>query len=311
MQLGRIFLALILCLPISLVRAEEEQKGPPAQTLFTNVLVWNGTSNGLSKPTAVLVENNLIKKVGAGKGDAHAEAVVIDGKGSVLMPGLIDTHTHIAVPEQLGTLTNDVDFMYWGVSAAQVTEDWLMRGYTTVRDAGGPAVGLQKAVADGKVAGPRIYPSGAVISQTSGHGDHRAYNTPHPNFPGNTPHAMQTPSGFELLCDGVSEVLRCSREVLRSGATQLKVMSGGGASSSFGPLYTVQYLPEELEAEISGFVDYYNNQRYHESLQNLTHTDVYFGRDKQIKDERERIKKKTLQIRRRENLKWYKNEMAL
>ena len=139
------------------------------------------------------------------------------------------------------------------------TEDlvkWLNgNGYQrtpTVRDAGGPAVSLQKAVADGKVAGPRIYPSGAVISQTSGHGDHRAYNTPHPNFPGNTPHAMQTPTGFELLCDGVSEVLRCSREVLRSGATQLKVMSGGGASSSFGPLYTVQYLPEELEAAVRG-----------------------------------------------------------
>ena len=71
------------------------------------------------------------------------------------------------------------------------------------------------------------------------------------------------------------------------------------------------YLPDELEAEISGFVDYYNNQRYHESLENLTPADVYFGRDKQIKDERERIKKKTLQIRKRENLKWQKNEMAL
>ena len=248
--------SLILVVVMSFPLLASEEEGLPTQVLITNVNVWDGTSDGLTKPINVLVESNLVKKIRADRSDAHGEATVIDGQGMVLMPGLIDTHTHIAVPEQLGTLTNDVDAIYWGVSAAQVTEDWLMRGYTTVRDAGGPAVALQKAVADGKVDGPRIYPSGAVISQTSGHGDHRAYNTPHPNFPGNTPHAMQTPTGFELLCDGVSEVLRCSREVLRSGATQLKVMSGGGASSSFGPLYTVQYLPEELEAAVRAARDY-------------------------------------------------------
>ena len=71
------------------------------------------------------------------------------------------------------------------------------------------------------------------------------------------------------------------------------------------------YLPDELEAEISGFVDYYNYQRYHESLENLTPADVYFGRDEQIKDKRKRIKKKTFHIRKLENLKWQKNELAL
>jgi len=236
--------------------AEDKKEVLPTQTLFTNVHVWDGTSDGLTKRINVLIENNLIKKVRAKREDAHDKAVVIDGNGKVLMPGLIDTHTHIAVPEQLGTLTNDVDSIYWGISAAQVTEDWLMRGYTTVRDAGGPATSIKKAVEDGKVAGPRIYPSGPVISQTSGHGDHRANNTPHPNFPGNKPHAMQTVAGFELLCDGVPEVLRCAREVLRSGATQLKVMVGGGASSSFGPLYTLQYLPEEIEAAVRAARDY-------------------------------------------------------
>ncbi|MFD2165079.1 amidohydrolase family protein [Thalassotalea euphylliae] len=245
--------AALLCIPFT---SFAEEPPTPSQTLFTNVHVWDGKSNGITKPINVLIENNLIKKLRANKSDINAKANIIDGQGKVLMPGLIDTHTHIAVPEQLGTLTNDVDFMYWGISAAQVTEDWLMRGYTTVRDAGGPAVGIKRAVEDGKVAGPRIYPSGPVISQTSGHGDHRAYTTPHPNMPGNKPHAMQTPQGFELLCDGIPEVLRCTREVLRSGATQLKLMAGGGASSSFGPLYTTQYLPEEIEAAVRAARDY-------------------------------------------------------
>jgi len=236
--------------------AEAGKETLPTQTLITNVHVWDGTSDGITKTISVLVENNLIKKIRAEKSDAHAEATIIDADGKVLMPGLIDAHTHIAVPEQLERLMDEVDWMYWGISAAQVTEDWLMRGYTTVRDAGGPASSIHKAVEDGRVIGPRIYSSGQVISQTSGHGDHRHFNTPHPNFPGNHPAKMQSMDGLELICDGVDEVLRCTREVLRQGATQIKIMTGGGTSSNFGPLYTKQYLPEEIEAAVRAAADY-------------------------------------------------------
>ncbi|WP_185962679.1 metal-dependent hydrolase family protein [Thalassomonas sp. M1454] len=251
----KLLLSLVFAANFSAIAADNKEE-LPKQTLFTNVHVWDGTSEGITKKINVLVEGNLIKKVRADKSDARKDATIINGDGKVLMPGLIDTHTHIAVPEQLDVLTNKVDTIYWGISAAQVTQDWLMRGYTTVRDAGGPAVAVMKAVKDGKLIGPRVYPSGQVISQTSGHGDHRDYNTPHPNLPGNTPQKMQKPEGLEMICDGVAEVLRCSREVLRTGATQLKVMVGGGASSSFGPLYTLQYLPEEIEAAVRAARDY-------------------------------------------------------
>jgi len=63
------------------------------------------------------------------------------------------------------------------------------------------------------------------------------------------------------------------------------------------------YMPGELEREIGQFVEYYNNQRYHESLDNLTPADVYYGRDKQILSKREKIKKKTLKLRKKQNLK--------
>ncbi len=59
------------------------------------------------------------------------------------------------------------------------------------------------------------------------------------------------------------------------------------------------YLPEELEREIARFVEYYNNQRYHESLNNLTPADVYYGRAREVETRRERIKRETLQQRRR------------
>jgi len=58
------------------------------------------------------------------------------------------------------------------------------------------------------------------------------------------------------------------------------------------------YLPGNLEQQIGAFVDHYNNHRYHESLNNVTPADVYFGRDKDILREREKIKKQTIQYRR-------------
>ncbi|KKL84450.1 hypothetical protein LCGC14_1964630 [marine sediment metagenome] len=58
------------------------------------------------------------------------------------------------------------------------------------------------------------------------------------------------------------------------------------------------FLPGDLEAQIEAFVDHYNHQRYHESLNNVTPADVYFGRDKAILQQRERIKRKTLETRR-------------
>jgi len=62
------------------------------------------------------------------------------------------------------------------------------------------------------------------------------------------------------------------------------------------------YFPGELEREISGFVDHYNNHRYHESLDNLTPKDVYEGRANELLSKREEIKKKTLQLRKKQNL---------
>ena len=63
------------------------------------------------------------------------------------------------------------------------------------------------------------------------------------------------------------------------------------------------YFPWELEHELSRFVDYYNNHRYHESLNNVTPADVYFGRKREILTKRDQIKRKTLALRRKQNLK--------
>ena len=229
------------------------QDDTPPQTLFTNVNVFDGVNEARIENASVLVEGNLIKTVSTDAIDAP-DATVIDGGGRTLMPGLIDAHVHMAITEPIADLRDNFDWMYWGAVSTIEAEKMLLRGFTSVRDAGGPAMGLQKAIDRGKAVGPRIYPSGPVISQTSGHGEHRHYTEPHPNFEGASPSFFN--QHLEFLADGVPEVLRATREALRLGASQIKVMAGGGVSSSVDPLHTVQYLPEELEAAVKAAADY-------------------------------------------------------
>jgi imidazolonepropionase-like amidohydrolase len=141
----------------------------------------------------------------------------------------------------------DKDWMYLGALSAKEAEKMLMRGWTTARDMGGPTQGLAQAIDEGRIIGPRIYTSAMFISQTSGHGDFRSYNEPHPNMGGGGNAWGQS---YSLIADGPAEVKRAVRESLRRGATQIKVMAGGGISSEYDPVDTHQYSLEELRAAV-------------------------------------------------------------
>ena len=244
-------LAFMVLLLFSIQLAAEEKKS--TQTLITNVHVWDGVSEGVTERMNVLVENNLIKKLRASESDAHAEATVIDAAGKVMIPGLIDAHWHLSLIEAFDMLKDDVDWMWWGAVAGKDAEAVLMRGFTTVRDVGGPAIGLARAIDQGKIPGPRVYPSGPFISQTSGHGDFRNYTQTHPNM---TADKRFMDEHFVFLSDGPAEVTRATREALRLGASQIKVMAGGGTASPYDPLHTVQYSLEELQAAVDAAADW-------------------------------------------------------
>ena len=146
-----------------------------------------------------------------------ANAQIVDGGGRTLMPGFIEAHGHIGLPVPLDQVTEQVDWQYLGVGPAVNAEFYLMNGWTTVRDVGGPVHGIKKAIDEGLVAGPRIYPSGKLISQTSGHGDVRAgYASPHPNDLPVEPWANRE---VFAISDGVPEVLRATREELRNASS--------------------------------------------------------------------------------------------
>ena len=143
------------------------------QVLFINCHIFDGSSETLIKNGRVLVEGNLIKSVGGASLKAAKRATVIDCGGKILMPGLIDMHWHSAyanIPMQLGL---NSDHAYHLLIGAKGNTDALLRGFTTVRDVGGNVFSLAKLTDAGVYMGPRIFPSGPAISQTSGHTDFR------------------------------------------------------------------------------------------------------------------------------------------
>jgi imidazolonepropionase-like amidohydrolase len=226
------------------------QDSEPSQLLFVNVNVFNGTDEELIDAD-VLVEGNLIKEIGQNL--QASGATIVDGGGRTLMPGIIEGHNHLMLSVDTASQLNTHDVYYVGAAAAAEAEGYLMRGWTTVRDTGGPAEGLRRAIDDGRVVGPRIYNSGPVIGQTAGHGDFRQYNDPHPNWQEFT---QPFYSNFSFIADGPAEVRQAVRETLRRGSVHVKVMAGGGVSSITDPLYTVQYSPEEMRAAVEAAADY-------------------------------------------------------
>jgi len=234
------FLALALCAPVMAHAADSK-----SAVLITNANIFDGQNERLAAGMSVLVEGNKITKI-AKSIPAPAGATMIDAKGRVLMPGLIDAHWHTmlsfwplgkVLAADIGTLT---------LAAAQAHKETLLRGFTTVRDAGGAAIPIAKSVDSGLIDGPRMYPSGPPIGQTSGHGDWR--NTH--NIPEEKTEALDyvQKTGQTLIADGVPEVIKRTREALRMGASQVKGMGGGGVNSLYDPIDVTEYTFEEAKA---------------------------------------------------------------
>jgi len=228
-------------------------QSPAKPLLLKNVNIFDGTSGSLIQGQAVLIEGRLIKALVA-SADTVADADVIDCGGRTLMPGMIDAHWHsiLAGISQMAAMTADIPYVH--LVAAQEAERTVLRGFTTVRDVGGPSFALKRAIDEGRIAGPRIYPSGAMISQTSGHGDFRM-RTDLPRSP-QTDLSVTEQAGIAAIADGEAEVLRRVREQLMLGASQIKIMGGGGVASAYDPIDALQYSEAEMKAAVSAASDW-------------------------------------------------------
>ncbi|MHC6156030.1 metal-dependent hydrolase family protein [Bradyrhizobium elkanii] len=231
---------------MSLVASRPGQAQQDGGVLFQNVRIFDGKNGALSGPSNVLIRNNKIEKISTAA--ITADAQVIAGDGRVLMPGLIDAHWHALLvrPTPAAVMASDVG--YTNLLAAAEATATLMRGFTTIRDMGGPAFSLKRAIDEGLVVGPRIYPSGAMITITGGHGDFRQLSDL-PRTIGGMLSRMERIGGA-MVADSPDEVRVRAREQLMQGATQVKLTAGGGVASPFSPLDVSTFTEPELRAAV-------------------------------------------------------------
>ena len=222
--------------------------------VFEHATLLDCTGRDPQPNLRIVVEDGRIRRIGASSGPAGPkDARVIDCQGRTLMPGLLDAHVHLALLDLDPAAEAALPAAVLALRIAGVIEATLDAGFTTVRDAGGLDWGFKEAVRLGLIRGPRIFISGAFISQTGGHGDHRA-RTSRATFP-----MVPGLTSESILADGADAVRWAAREVLRRGADQVKVMASGGAASPTDELDHVQFAVEELAAavEVAGAVGTY------------------------------------------------------
>jgi imidazolonepropionase-like amidohydrolase len=213
--------------------------------VFEHATVLDCTGRDPQHDARVVVEDGRIRRIGAASGPAGPrDARVIDCQGRTLMPGLLDAHVHLAALDLDPQVEVALPPAVLALRIARIIETTLDAGFTTVRDAGGLDWGFKEAVRLRLIRGPRIFISGAFISQTGGHGDHRP-RTSRATFP-----VVPGLTSESILADGADAVRSAAREVLRRGADQVKVMASGGAASPTDELDHVQFSVPELAAAV-------------------------------------------------------------
>ncbi len=212
-----------------------------SQQILRNARIFDSVAGVVGAPSTVIITDGQIKSVVAGD-VVPAAAPSLDLGGRIVLPGFIDCHVHVtAVHHDVWALSMQPP-SYITAQATHILEGMLMRGFTTVRDAGGADYGVQLAIERGFLRGPRLFIAGAPLSQTGGHADSR---------PRGVKEFMCTCAGlglFPAIADGVPEVRRAVREQLRHGSNQIKIMAGGGVASPTDPIDGTQYSLDEITA---------------------------------------------------------------
>jgi len=197
---------------------------------------------GVDTARCIVTVGGRIQEVAPRPRDVR-DARVIDLKGAVVMPGLIDCHVHVTVVASDVWAASEWSPAYVTARAARVCRDMLFRGFTTVRDVGGCDFGFAQAVAEGYFEGPRIVYGGKMLSQTGGAGEWRlpgrVVYDPHPYTP-----ALAT------ICDGVDQVRRAAREEIRRGASHIKMYLSGAVDAPSDRIDATQFSLDEIRAVV-------------------------------------------------------------
>jgi imidazolonepropionase-like amidohydrolase len=213
-----------------------------SKILFQHAKVFDGENETLLADHDVLIEGGVISAV-APHGLPTEGADLIDCGGRVLMPGMIDAHTHIYGASLDITAVLAAPTTYIAHYAGQFMRHALDCGFTTIRDVGAGDIGAARALKEKLIIGPRLFYGGRFLSQTAGHGDARPDEFDPTTCCGSG--ATQTDL-FSVIADGVDAVRAATREQLRRGASHIKIMASGGVLSPNDPIDRSQYSDAEI-----------------------------------------------------------------
>lgn len=209
--------------------------------LLSHCSLFDGVSSELKHDHYVLIEQGRITHVGPDRPDTSATEVEINNDCFVI-PGLIDAHYHAYAVHANFSYLESLPISYIAHKARHLLERSLLRGFTTVRDAGGADHGLWMALEEGLIKGPRLFYSGRAKSQTGGHGD--------PRMQYEDPCACASIGNLAQIVDGVESMRTAVRESLRKGAHQIKLFVSGGISSPTDPIRMLQFSDEEIQVAV-------------------------------------------------------------
>jgi imidazolonepropionase-like amidohydrolase len=211
--------------------------------LFAGGRCLDPRQSELQDGVEVLVEGDRIKEV-SDRPIKASSAERVDLAGKVLMPGLVDCHVHVVAALVDLAANAMTPSSLAAIRAARILKELLMRGFTTVRDAGGADHGLVRAIDDGLTVGPRLVICGKALSQTGGHGDNRARsNDRETSF-------FERVGALSRLADGVEGVRKAAREEIKGGAQFIKIMANGGVASPNDPIHALGYSRDEIKAVV-------------------------------------------------------------
>src|SRR5438876_12289638 len=220
--------------------------GITAMLAITNGTIIDGLGGDPRTAMTLLIEDERITALGRqGEVAIPRGTQVIDAMGGSILPGLIDTHVHFTLeyPDVLrGLLTPPSLRLLQTIPRMRATLD---AGVTTVRDAAGSPAGLKMAVERGIIAGPRMQVAISLIAQTGGHGDGFYPCCVDIGFFGIN--FIDVPHG---VADGVEEVRKAVREVLRAGADWIKLATTGGVLSTADAPTSSQLTLEEIATAV-------------------------------------------------------------
>ena len=220
--------------------------------LIKNANVFDGKNENLKMCSNIVIKDGKVREIFSGDICEENFDKIYDADGYTVIPGLVDSHIHFSFTAPVAVCAT-YRYDEFVLRSARYASEMLRRGITSARDAGGVTVGLKNCIDNGMLDGPRIFPSNGAIIQTSGHGANAYYSDFDPER-GDT--NLTNKSGMFVTADGRDEMLKKVRQQLFLGASQIKVMAGGGMGSFFDPLSTVQFTLDELKAAVEAASDY-------------------------------------------------------